>query len=418
MTASAIEVPRELRAEQGAFLVGGEPLVFHCHHYNLALHKTIEEGLGDAASALFADAAAEVAAAQLSTVLAANPSLTTFAARLGVASELTRAAGFGLVHVDGTSDGGEAHAPRSHYGFSWRMKLGPRPSTVCDYLAGYLAGAFAAAANTPAGSYHAVETECHAVTGGDCRFRIERAKSPRTLPRSVGAGAMPSTPAPPVGATGNVQSAAVTDAVRGMPIAGNEEGLIPAFGVYLTHHFANFYNRISYAFVEELARVSPSLVGPARLALVEAGHICAFNTFGGIGQSAEWEGLIQPQCRDQADWFHGLVAVANALGWGCWRTTELVPGKRAVVDLHASYESNGRLAMYGETDHGSCYLATGGLAGLMNLLWVGDLTQRPTLDEAYYAQIYTQPESFVGEEVRCRAKGDDHCTVVVERRRF
>jgi hypothetical protein len=298
------------------------------------------------------------------------------------------------------------------------MKFGPRPTAVCDYLAGYLAGAFAAAAGKPAGSYRAVETTCHAVTGGECHFRVEPARDGRSLPSSVGAGAMPQAAAPPCGATGNVQSQAVTDAVRGMPIAGNEEGLIPAFGVYLTHHFANFYNRISYAFVDKLERMSRALVGPARLALIEAGHVCAFNTFGGIGESAEWEGLVQPMCRDHADWFHGLVAVANALGWGCWRTVELIPGARAVVDLYASYESNGRLAMYGKTDHGACYLATGGLAGLMNLLWVGDLTTRPRLDEAYYAQIYTQPESFVGEEVRCRSKGDDRCTVVVERRRF
>jgi hypothetical protein len=410
-----LNVPSELRKGTGAFLVGGEPLVFHCHHYNLALQRSIEDGLGvEVAQKLFARVAMEVAHPQMRTVLAANPGLS-FHERLQVAAELSRQNGFGLLTIAGSEEGGVALASKSHYAFGWRLKFGARAMPTCGYHAGYIAAAFSAAAGLPAGSYEAVETSCAAVTDGDCRFEVQPAGL--AVARSVGAGCV-APDAPAIGETGHVQSQAIIDTVRTLPIRGNEEGLIPLFGVYLTNHFANFYNRISYAFELELTRVSSALIEPARLALVEAGHICAFNTFGGIAQSAEWEGLILPMCRDKADWFHGLVAVANALNWGCWRTIELVPGKRAVVDLYCSYESTGRLAMYGTTNHGSCFLASGGLAGLMNLLWVGDITERPVLDEAYYSRIYEAPESFVAEEVRCRSKGDDHCTVVVERRRF
>lgn len=412
----SVQIPTELREAQGSFLSAGEPLVFHCHHYNVALQRTIEECLPEAAPEVLTDAATEVAQAQLAAILRENPGRTGFSERLAVAAEVSRIQGFGTLRIDGDESGGTAVAPRAHYAHGWRVKHGRRDTPTCWFHAGYLAGAFAAAASRPAGSYQALETSCGAVTGGDCKFLIREASRP--LPASVGAGVTEGALPPPLGTTGNIQSAVIIDALRRMPIEGNEEGLIPAFGVYLTRHYANYYNRISYEFEDRLGKTHPSLLEPARLALIEAGHRCAFHTFGGIAESVEWEGLILPMCRDKADWFHGIVACVNAFGWGCWRTVELVPGERAVLDVFNSYEACGRLAMYGRAEQGSCYLHVGGLAGLMNLLWVGDLTQRPTLDSAYYDEIYSQPEAFFGEEIRCRSKGDDRCTIVATRKRF
>jgi hypothetical protein len=412
----SVQIPTELREAQGSFLSAGEPLVFHCHHYNVALQRTIEECLPEAAPEVLSDAATEVAQAQLREILRENPARTGFRERLHAASEVSRIQGFGTLRIDGDETGGTAVAPRAHYAHGFRVKHGLRDTPTCWFHAGYLAGAFAAAASRPAGSYQAFETSCGAVSGGDCKFLIR--ESSRTLPASVGAGLVGDAPVPPLGTTGNINSVAIIDALRRMPIEGNEEGLIPAFGVYLTRHYANYYNRISYEFEHRLGQTHPSLLEPARLALIEAGHRCAFHTFGGIAESVEWEGLILPMCRDKADWFHGIVACVNAFGWGCWRTVELVPGERAVLDVYNSYEASGRLAMYGRAEQGSCYLHVGGLAGLMNLLWVGDLTQHPTLDSAYYDEIYSQPEAFYGEEIRCRSKGDDRCTIVATRKRF
>lgn len=411
--------PSELRADHGSFLLGGEPLVFHCHHYNIALQSTIEECLPDEASALLSDAGTEVVAAQLAAIVAANPDCTQFDARLQLAAELSRLLGFGRVQFEGDAAGGRMLAPRAHYAQGYRAKGIRRSTPGCWFHAGYAAAAFAVAAGQPAGAYHAREVRCGAVHGGPCEFEVmaERPPGAAIILDSVGQGEVPSVLAPPIGSTGNIDSVGIISALRGLPLSGNEEGLIPAFGVYLTRHYANYYNRVSYEFERRLAERHPSLLIPARLALIEAGHICAFNTFGGIGISAEWDGLIRPQCRDRADWFHGLVACVNALGWGCWRTVELVPGEQAIVDVYGSYESNGRLAMYGKTTAGSCFLHNGGVAGLMNLLWVGDLTQRPTLNAEYYGQIYSQPDAFVAEEVRCRSKGDDRCTIVARRQK-
>lgn len=415
----SLQIPTELREAQGSFLSAGEPLVFHCHHYNIALQKTIEECLPESAPEVLTDAATEVAHAQLSAILQANPERHGFGERLAAAAEVSRIQGFGTLRIEGDPRGGYAVAPRAHYAHGWRVKHGLRDTPTCWFHAGYLAAAFAAAAGRPAGSYEAVETSCGAVTGGDCSFVIREAG--KVLPRSVGAGVVSPSDAPGVGQgelNGHINAAAIIDALRRMPIEGNEEGLIPAFGVYLTRHYANYYNRISYEFEQRLGQTHPSLLEPARLALIEAGHRCAFHTFGGIGESIEWEGLILPMCRDKSDWFHGIVACVNAFGWGCWRTVELIPGERAVLDVYGSYEASGRLAMYGRAEQGACYLHTGGLAGLMNLLWVGDLTKQPTLDSAYYDEIYSQPEAFFGEEIRCRSRGDDRCTFVATRKRF
>lgn len=418
MSTMNLQMPSELRQDQGSFLSGGEPLVFHCHHYNIALQQAIEECLPEGYVRLLTDAATEVVTPQVAAVLACNPQLGSFAERLGAAAEISRRLGFGLIELHGDERGGTAHMARSHYSYGWRSKYSRREVPTCWFHTGFAAAAFAAAAGLPAGSFEAVETDCAAVASDRCGFTIRRCQPPRALPLSVGEGRPPQVPAPPSGPTGNIDAQAIIDAVRKLPIEGNEEGLIPVFGVYLTRHYANYYNRVCYDFERQVSEQHPSLVEPVRLALIEAGHRCAFNTFGGIAQSVEWEALIQPMCRDKTDWFHGVVACVNAFGWGCWRTIELVPSERVVVEVYGSYESNGRLAMYGNSARGSCFLHMGGVAGLMNLLWVGDLTQRPTLDAAYYAQIYSQPESFACDEVTCRSRGDDRCTFVATRKRF
>lgn len=406
-------------AGRGSFVAGGEPLVFHCHHYNLALQRLIEDSLGfEEATQLFVRAAEEVAYPFVSRHL---EGVLGHDARLALATTLHAELGFGKLAGRGDEAAGEATGERLHYATGWRSKLSPRREPVCAFHAGYLAASMAAAAGLPRGTFEVHETSCVARGDDACRFRLARRAAPLELPTSVGEGELPSSAAgeaPALTGTGNVRAAEVLDALGKLPLVGNEEGLIPAFGVYLTRHFANYYARISYELEGAIEGFAAELGESVRVGLVHAGHICAFHTFGGIACSPEWEGLIEPMCRDRADWFHGMTTVANALGWGAWRTRELVPGERCVVDVYASYESNAYLAMRTARDRPRCYLHTGGIAGLMNLLWVGDITKRPTLDAAYYESIYASPESFVGDEVRCRAKGDPCCTIVADRRRF
>src|SRR5262249_20404513 len=158
----------------------------------------------------------------------------------------------------------------------------------------------------PAGSFRAVETSCAATTasGGAavCTIRVEATPTPRALPDPVGGGvllgAMP--PREPVPST--IDEPAILAALAKLPLRGNEEGVIQAFGLYATWHYANYYNYISYEFERRLTAHLAELQDAAREVLVEAGHVCAFNTFGGIMESPEWAALIEPMCRSRADW--------------------------------------------------------------------------------------------------------------------
>jgi predicted hydrocarbon binding protein len=208
----------------------------------------------------------------------------------------------------------------------------------------------------------------------------------------------------------------IVAAVSGLGIAGNDEGLIPAFGLYLTRHMADYYNRISFATVRRLERSLPDIGADGRALLIEAGHVCAFNTFGGIMKSAEWDAVVMPMIETREDWARGMVAVVNAFGWGRWSIVDLVPNQRLHIAVEDSYEACGWLRDYPIGNQPRCYLATGGTAGLMNLLYVGDITKRPELDDAYYRSLFRGGESFTARETKCLARGDARCEFVAERR--
>ena len=53
-----------------------------------------------------------------------------------------------------------------------------------------------------------------------------------------------------------IDESKIVDAVVGMNPHGNEEGIIDAFGVYLTNHFTDYYNQISYTFEQEVKRLN------------------------------------------------------------------------------------------------------------------------------------------------------------------
>lgn len=214
----------------------------------------------------------------------------------------------------------------------------------------------------------------------------------------------------------SVDERAIVEAVGGLPLVGNEEGLIPAFGLYLTRHYADYYNHVSYAYLHAAHQEGPEAVAKARAALIEAGHVCAFNTFGGIMLSQEWEAVVGPMLSGRDDWVPGIVSVINALGWGRWRLEGLTPGEELRVRVDNSYESTGYLETHGTSKVGSvCFLATGGVAGIMNLVYHGDILARPALTPDYYAELFAGTGRFVAEEVACRAAGAERCEVVARR---
>ena len=214
----------------------------------------------------------------------------------------------------------------------------------------------------------------------------------------------------------SVDGKRITQAVAGLPLSGNEEGLIPAFGLYLTRHYAPYYNAISYAYLHHAREEGSEALEEARTGLVEAGHICAFNTFGGIMLSQEWEAVVGPMLETRTDWVHGMVAVVNALGWGRWNVESCSESELSIA-IDNSYESTGYLDAFGASKVGPiCFLAQGGVAGIMNLLFHGDITARPALTPAYYEDLFGSEDGFAAREVACRATGAERCRFTAARR--
>lgn len=402
----------EFNADHGVCLLGGEPLILHCNHYNTYLQRTILDPEYIDARPLLKRCAAAAAATQLKQLFAATP-VENVGQRLTMAADLFRFCGFGRMDFSAlTAAGGRVDSSSSHYSHAWKNKFGAAKEPVAFFDAGFAAGALAAALDVDPGHFSARQEACIAM--GDAANRFQLAVDPKPLAASPGVGVKQKGEIPGISLASNINEAGIVSALASMPIAGNEQGLIPAFGVVLTRMYANYYNGISFGFEKLLGEaIGDETLGA--LLLTEAGHSCAFNTFGGIMESDEWVGMIQPMCKTHEDWVHGIVAVVNALGWGIWRVQELVPNKRLVVRIYDGYEANGYLAMYGQSKAPKSYLATGGVQGIMNLLYHVDITQRPALTPELYETAFSSAGSFIGRQTRCRAMGDEFDEFVAER---
>ena len=399
---------------QGRLSMAGEPLIFHCNHYNYWLQHTVRLGGGETMDPVIVDAATSVAYAAIEGAKR-ELKLEGPEAILAHATDLFAQLGFGMIDFSGASDGGGVVlTPVSHYGDTLKGACAGdivRPQNLFDQ--GFACGALAAAHSLAAGAFTVTDAACKSLGAEVGRIELQRSAAPREVFESCGAGHIGEADAGSPFAETPVDEAGILQALSGLDFSGNEEGLTPRFGVMLTQHFANFYNRISFEFDRHME--DSGLLEEGEQLLVDAGHRCAFNTFGGIMISAEWDAVVRPQLEDQLDWVHGMIAVTNALGWGVWRVQE-VSADRVVVRIYDDYESCGWLGMYGKAERPVSFLATGGVAGMMNLIFPGKIADKPELDPAFYARIFESEGRFHARQVKSLAMGDPFTEIVAERR--
>ncbi|MCA8943243.1 MAG: hypothetical protein KDB80_11840, partial [Planctomycetes bacterium] len=390
--------------------------VFHCHHYNTYLQRSIlDAGYVDSVPFLIG-AAAEVAFAQLTNVFA-NANVTSTAQRIELAQELYRWAGFGTFDLSSlNADGGTTSTSNSHYAMAWNAKFGTSDQPVCHFASGWLAGAWAAIQDLPLGTFAVRHDTCRAEGASTCEFELSEGAPNYTVFESVEAGHCATSQSPIAVDQGNVDYAGIYQALTGMEIVGDEAGSISAFGVYLTRHYANYYNRVSFETERAMVqKFGDHGLAAARPLFVEAGHVCAFNTFGGMMTSGEWDALILPSLKCQGDWVHGMTAAVNALGWGRWQVTDLsVEGATFVI--HDDYESNGYLGMYGVADHPVSYLAEGAAAGIMNLVYRGDVASKPEFTPEFYGHLFKADGNYVATPESSKAMGDEFTSFRVTRK--
>lgn len=154
--------------------VYGQPMVFHCHHYNTFLQQTIEDPAYVDGPGIMVQAAREVAFEQLSEYFRQHPDVTSPAERLVIAAELYRTCGFGTLDFSDVAAGGQrVTAPTSHFAEGWLVKFGARETPCCFFAAGFAGGALDAAFGQPQGHHRTTETRCKATGAAACEFELE-----------------------------------------------------------------------------------------------------------------------------------------------------------------------------------------------------------------------------------------------------
>lgn len=189
----------------------------------------------------------------------------------------------------------------------------------------------------------------------------------------------------------------IIDDLSQIEVVGNEEGLIPAFGVFVNQLPASFWN----SFAERLTRKVPAdLMEAAEFLLVNAAHECGYHTGYGIITSEEWKAAVAPMVEKvPEDVLHGAFAVFTAWGWGETEIVELDPGERMVVRAYDYYESD--VVEHGASAKLSAYMICGVSAAFMDL--------------AYGDPYPNGLKTFKCEQVKGMECGDDYAEFMVTR---
>ncbi|MEN2992614.1 MAG: hypothetical protein ABDH91_03570 [Bacteroidia bacterium] len=407
----------QVHSRRGSVVLGGEPHVVHCHYYNHFLQTSLED-----ADELYPVEEVLVGTAQeighsLFRRLFAELGVRDIGQRKALVESVYSTCGFGKVELAGlNSEGGLLATPYEHYAYTYAATFPPRPPHkrgVAYFSQGYLAGAIEAIYDLPLGSIGSRQIAC--LTKGDPEVRWEFFRLNHLLPLSpsVGEGRHEEAELYQPSFT-RVPMAQIRDAVLRLPLAPDSEtGLIEAFGVVLTRLPGNYYSLISERHFRRMLEVVGPEIAPVVLdMLVESGHVCAFNTLGGVMQSAEWDAVVRPYLDRPEDWIYGISAILPALGWGIVQIS--VPSTPALwrPSLKNWYESTAiRALSQPALDHSP--FACGLFSGIMALIYAARLyEQRVTLDGTLYRNLFQEGRRYEGIFLESRLAGG--ATDVVE----
>ncbi len=192
----------------------------------------------------------------------------------------------------------------------------------------------------------------------------------------------------------------IIDNLSKIRIVGNDEGLIPMSGVFITQLPTRFWN----SFAERLTRKVPEdLLSSAEWLLINAAQECGYHTGHSIISSEEWKAVVEPMIETKEDVLHGAFAVFTAWGWGKAKAVEIIPNERMVVHAYEYYESD--IISYGVSDKHSSYMVAGVCAAFMDLVYGGE----------YDSTGETGLKTFSCKQTKGIETGDEYAEFVVER---
>lgn len=407
--------------ERGALLLGGEPHVVHCHYYNHFLQTSIED-----AESLYPVEEVLVWTAQeighsLFRRLFEEKGISDIAARKALVESVYTYCGYGKVSLANISaDGGEAIAPYEHYAYTYAATFPPRPKGkrgVSYFSQGYLAGAIEAIYSLPLGSMGSAQVACPTQGDSEVRWHFHRLAKPLPLQLSPSEGIYETgTLSQPEGT--NVPMEQVRDAFLRLPLIPDPEtGLIEAFGVVLTLLPGNYYALVSERHLHRLIQsVGPEIKSLGMDMLIESGHVCAFNTLGGIMQSAEWDAIVRPYLHSREDYLFAIAAIMPALGWGIAlpMQTSATQGQSHLINW---YESTALASLPAEEralDHS--LFARGLMAGVMALIYEAGIGEQPlSLDGELYKKLFREGRLYEASFLESRLWGAPKDIILVNR---
>lgn len=384
----------------GHNLIGGLSRVFHCNHYNAYLQMTVlmTQGMGNHnPERLLTDSVTVLIRLLKQRGMTLNDLIHEFSY-----------CGFGILQQ---LDDNTWETPRSHYGET--LCTHSKPQKSCYFTSGYIQGLL---------DKRVAEIECKMLEAHSDKFTVfdEVPKLENYLTREFDL----QTTIPERFTFENCQEfntkideEKIAAYLQDMPLYGNEEtGLIEAFGAVLTNNFGDYYNRICYETYFAL-REAGIPEEDSKEMFIQAGHICAFNTFGRIMNSPQWYEVVVPMCNTKEDWFHGMIAIINLLGWGIYRVEKIDAEQEFIMRVYNSYEGIGYRRMYPPTDDKNMsFLAMGAILGLVHLLWKVNICDKPTLTPDFYVKQFNNPEnSYRIEQTDAIAADDEYDRFIVSK---
>jgi len=130
----------------------------------------------------------------------------------------------------------------------------------------------------------------------------------------------------------------VVKALADIKVQGDEDGLIPAFGVLVNQLPVSFWNLFS----ERIMAVAKGArkTAEAEAGLVKCAHECGYHTGYGIINSEEFKSVVTPMVSEGAkDVLRGAYAVFTAWGWAKSGIVQFKDGEKMVIRATDYYES-------------------------------------------------------------------------------
>ncbi|MET0029048.1 MAG: 4-vinyl reductase [Candidatus Thiodiazotropha sp.] len=398
--------------EHNCLFVEGEAMVFHCNHYLTNLQRTILDADYIDSRLFLIGSAADAVFNQLSHLCDGMDRQTS----RDTIESVYKTFGYGLIDLsDLTEQGGSVSTRKSFMSKTWAAKYGISHKPVDYYTAGFLAAAFAVMFDRPLADITVEQTHCMACGHDFNRFELDNGPANFALYPAKAETCFSNAPK----VTLNWEhEKTITDAFLGAHVnfVGNEDGLIPAFGVYIVRNQSDFVNRLQFEFVRAMTQVAGDYgVTLAGELLMEAGHACGFFTYGGIMTSPEWDEVIRPLLTSKEDWIRGLISLINTMGWGYHTVTELSQAS-AVFRNYNDFEDLSHLRMYGTSEYPVHWANSGGFTGLMQLVYNTDLVNGERIEtEQGFRRMRRSTQGYKTRMTKGISCGDDYLEVKIFR---